>query len=692
MRLKICSLLLSVGFIFGIPLDTLNMRLVGTWPFGGDVTHIETNGNNIIFASLSCGILVYQIGGNFQLTKLAEIHVDDIVNDLYYHSGKLFVSSEHKITIWDVSRPDSPYLLSTINYQNGCGLAADDGHLYIVNPYGGLNIYDISNPSNPSLISSANLGQYLDIELIGQYLLATSSWNGSVTKIDVSNPTNPQIITTTQWSNTEHAVKLFYPGGNYVFVAGDNYGLVILDITHQDTVPVVSSLSTNDAALDVFVFGIRAFVASNYRGLAVVNITNPASPQLELEYNPGYGKRVTCVAAIDTGNLIFGYSTDDGGGLFSLTLSANPVINQQIILPGDARNIAFSGDYAYVATGKGGIRFLNISNPSCPYEILSYAIPETTFYDVAVNGNVLYCVDDGGVRVLDVSVPTSPQLITHVGADNFNFYDATLHLYQNYLYLVSPLGGLLVFDVSNPAHPILIGSFYNMVRPNHIYVNGTYGYITDGGAWYGGGGIRIINLTNPSNPVQDTVLQWGSSYDIDGAGNTVFSLTDNRLLSFTSGNSPQLLDSLWIGGVIGIDVADTLVAVTSSNGQNKVSLINASDPQNISIVGYYTLPGPVDPRDVAINDGYIYVADADYGVWILEYTQTSVREEPNFSPTVISHDEILNLQAGEKAIVFDVTGRRIKTIQGRSKLNLPSGIYLIRVVESGKILRLLVVK
>ncbi|MDH4179613.1 MAG: S-layer homology domain-containing protein, partial [Armatimonadota bacterium] len=76
--------------------------------------------------------------------------------------------------------------------------------------------------------------------------------------------------------------------------------------------------------------------------------------------------------------------------------------------PGQARGVAVSGDYAYVADGDWGLRVIDISAPGEPVEVGSY---DTSGYaeSVEVLGRVAVVADgSGGVVLVDCNTPTSP--------------------------------------------------------------------------------------------------------------------------------------------------------------------------------------------------------------------------------------------------------------------------------------------
>jgi hypothetical protein len=93
--------------------------------------------------------------------------------------------------------------------------------------------------------------------------------------------------------------------GAYAYVADDEHGLQVIDITNPQNPQIVGSADTPGHARAVAVVGTHAYVADDEHGLQVIDITAPQSPQL--------------VGAVDT--------------------------------PGQAQDVAVSGTYAYVADG-----------------------------------------------------------------------------------------------------------------------------------------------------------------------------------------------------------------------------------------------------------------------------------------------------------------------------------------------------
>ncbi|MEK7686191.1 MAG: hypothetical protein AAB466_12285, partial [Verrucomicrobiota bacterium] len=90
----------------------------------------------------------------------------------------------------------------------------------------------------------------------------------------------------------------------------------------------------------------------------------------------------------------------------ALPAPADPVLVGQWpgFARGDARGVAVSGNYAYVAA-ESGLLVINVRNPANPVRVGHY---DTSGFalGVAVSGNYAYVADfDAGLQVIDVRNP-----------------------------------------------------------------------------------------------------------------------------------------------------------------------------------------------------------------------------------------------------------------------------------------------
>jgi hypothetical protein len=183
-------------------------------------------------------------------------------------------------------------------------------------------------------------------------------------------------------------------------------------------------------AIGVAVSGTYAYVADGYSGLLVIDITNPASPQI--------------VGNADT--------------------------------PGNSTGVAVSGTYAYVSDYDYGLQVIDITNPASPQIVGSVDTPGGTL-GVAVSGTHAYVADwDYGLQVIDITNPASPQIVGSVdtpgGADD-------VAVSGTHAYVADHDSGLQVIDITNPANPQIMGGVDTPGLAEGVAVSGTYAYIAD---------------------------------------------------------------------------------------------------------------------------------------------------------------------------------------------------------------------
>jgi hypothetical protein len=123
-------------------------------------------------------------------------------------------------------------------------------------------------------------------------------------------------------------------------------------------------VDTPGDAFGIAVLGDLAYMACGQVGLQLVDISDPALPQL--------------LGIVDT--------------------------------PGTAQHVDARGGYAYVADGSEGLQIIDVNDPNSPVIIGNFATPGYA-YDIVTIGNVAYIADNTGIHVLDITMPDMPVVI-----------------------------------------------------------------------------------------------------------------------------------------------------------------------------------------------------------------------------------------------------------------------------------------
>ncbi|MDP8239162.1 MAG: T9SS type A sorting domain-containing protein [Candidatus Hatepunaea meridiana] len=150
----------------------------------------------------------------------------------------------------------------------------------------------------------------------------------------------------------------------------------------------------------------------------------------------------------------------------------------------NAADIAVLDDYAYVASGRTGLRILDISDADSFREVISCRIPGQAL-GVSLMGD-LACVTSRlrNVHIVDISEPLQPEFIGVCECRNVTSRAVAL---EGFVY-VPTSGGLEIFDVSNPREPALAAT-YNQAVISELKVRNGLAYIS-------GRGLRIIDISD----------------------------------------------------------------------------------------------------------------------------------------------------------------------------------------------------
>jgi len=381
--------------------------------------------------------------------------------------------------------------------------------------------------------------------------------------LDISNPANPTLA-----GQTEVLPDIVWGvavAGNYAYVADDEGGLRIINVSDPAAPSEAGFYDTPGDARGVAVAGNYAYIADHYKGLRIINVTDPAAPSEAGFYDTSWYAKGVAVA----GN--YAYVAAVGAGLRIINIS-DPAAPSEVgfyYTPGEALGVAVTGNYAYVAVKYvGSLRIINVSNPAAPTEAGFYGTPAGLAYGVAVAGNYAYVADGyDGLRIINVSNPAAP---TEAGFYDMG-YAKDVAVAGNYAY-VADGGSLRIINVSSPTAPTEAGSYGTLWDARGVAVAGDYAYVAN---WYG---LHIINVSNPVTPTL------AGFYDTPGSARGVA----------VAGNYAYVADGV------------------------SLRIIDVSNPAALTEAGFYDTPGGA--YGVAVAGNYTYVADGEGGLFILRFT------------------------------------------------------------------------
>jgi hypothetical protein len=291
------------------------------------------------------------------------------------------------------------------------------------------------------------------------------------------------------------------------------------------------------------------------------------------------------------------------------------------------------------------------------------SINTDTALSVDVSGSYAYVVDHWfGLRIINITNPASP---VEVGSFNdlVASYDAAVsgsyaYVVCNYWNKYGRHYGLQIINIANPASPVPVGFCDipgSMNALGRVAISGDYAYVAASVS-----GLQIINIANPVSPVLvgscDTL---GDARDVAISGDYAYVATlygsGLQVINIANPASPVIVGN-WDQ-----QVYDHAVTVYGSyayvESRGYLNIINIANPASPVLVGFYRIYFWSDLGRVAISGNYAYVADRNSGLWIIDISNSSSPNEVEFYDTPGSAIDVS--VSGEYAYLADWTSLQI---------------------------------
>jgi hypothetical protein len=521
---------------------------------------------------------------------------------------------------------------------------------YVAAGGAGLRVVDVSDPAHPTELGAWDSPGYAEGVAVSGAVAYLADGPYGLRAVEVADPAHP--IPRGAAYDTNYAYEVALSGG-YAYLAAAGAGLLVADVSDPAHPVEVGTLDTPGYAYGVAVSGTMACIADGWEALRMVNVSNPAHPVEVSGYDtPGWAFGVTVVGTrayvadafgglrvldvSDTnhpkelgglslwrghagsvavnGNIA--YVVDHTWGLRVMDISdpTHPAELGAYCPMGYAEAVAVEGSYAYVAAGEYGLRIVDLSDVSHPRESGGLAIPDPNdryASAVAVKDGYAYVGIGGKLYVADVSDPTQPhwtEKIDQIG----NPLDMTVA--GNIAYVANE-DGLLLIDLSDPAHPARLGSIGG--GGNGVAVSGTLAYVTAATD-----GFHIVDVSDPSNPTRiggSTAFVY--PVDVFVVGNWAYVLDQSRVYVVDVSNpvQPQVVSYAETEG----DAKRVIVNGTTAyvaDGARGLSMVDVSDPFHPAFVANFNTPGY--SLQVTLANDRLFIPDGSNGVVILQSSLT----------------------------------------------------------------------
>jgi hypothetical protein len=254
--------------------------------------------------------------------------------------------------------------------------------------------------------------------------------------------------------------------------------------------------------------------------------------------------------------------------------------------------------------------------------------------DMEVVGNYVYCAHPLGLMIFDISDPAMPVVCGKLACKGIG---VKIAVSGDYVYLATEKAGIQIMEISNPFSPRLVASYQTNGKLAGIRIQDEYAYVLDYSS-----GMLILDISNPTIPelvgsylsgLRGTALEISNHYayigyefrhlhivDISDPVNPAFICDLSSLFDFMSHD------------IIAIESKDTLLYVTTGEfelGFNSwpeyFYVFNIATPATPECDGYGMVNHYFD--QISIHGDYAYLG-SEIGIYIYDIANLSNEMNP----------------------------------------------------------------
>ncbi len=333
--------------------------------------------------------------------------------------------------------------------------------------------YIFSGAISNDLLSPS--GEYNILVAVWDILTGVHVFKEATVLVEEEPTLNPVIITTVETDDS--AVEVVVSDG-YAYVADYDGGLQIIDIDPPESASIINSVPMNNATgLDVD--NGYAFVATNYDGLQIVDIDPIESAYIvktiETEH---YANKVI----VSNG---YAYISDESRlTIIDIDPLDSAHIVSSVITCNMARRLCLDGGYAYLANTGCGVMVVDVSPPETAH-FVKQIWPPTTAKDIEIVGDLAYVSNFHSLEIIDIEPLESAHIINTVSAPGYSYglcVSGGYVYYADYHYVQ-------IIDINPPESAYIVATIDTPGKADDVLVVDNFAYVPCRSA-----GLCIIQL------------------------------------------------------------------------------------------------------------------------------------------------------------------------------------------------------
>ncbi len=626
--------------------DPANIKVLGELETPGYAKDVAVLGSKAIVAEGASGLQVVDVA-NPALPKLLDRwdshgKLKDIVL-----RGDLLLAVDYLVglVILDMQNPSRPVIVGKIELPGVSAMDISGSLAHFSVRDGSYFSVDISDPSDPVIVGtyiddSDWFSDYLDIAVYENNVVLVDDF-GDVIVLDVSDPAYPELVSEFYISLPEGIERY----KNVVYINTLSYGVSRISLSKHRPPRLLEKERLFTDAHDICFSNNTAYVSKGYYGLEIYDMTTIDHPVLVGTYTPPYFQYIDSVAVndgkafLDVSNMIRVLDISDKNNIVILG-DYSLFGKDSNLFDGYIYDITVDKNKLYARTSKGTFIMQSMNNIGSSYDLLGHVDTEDNPYDAYLVDQTAYVADFlGGLLIFDVSDPSEPVLLGNLSTNNAT---QGVSVMGNIAYLTDGYGDFKIVDVSDPSKPTLMSRLSLSGYAYEVAISGNLAYIASGQYRF-----HIVDISDPYDPVAiGNGSVPGFAQDIFVSGDVLYVLGYNDILhvfDVSDPTDPQPLSSYDPRHDTGkIFVQDSIAYLAA--GKGGLHILDMSDPSEPELLSIFST---FDAQAVTVSHGIAIVADSDNGILLIDVSDPMA---PVFAGKLDSGTEVIDVNVSGEAI------------------------------------------
>ena len=247
-------------------------------------------------------------------------------------------------------------------------------------------------------------------------------------------------------------------------------------------------------------------------------------------------------------------------------------------------------------------------------------------FDLAIHNKRAYvAAGPGGVIIFDLTVPGH---LTRIGSIPAASWAKTVDFQGDFLVVAHYPGPLQVYDVSDPATPLLVGEHFPSAMPTDVAVHGSLALVIDSG-------LHVVDLANPTKPAARSFVPVANALAVAAEGNFAYVAVHGVGFVVFDISNPEAPVQMaeYRNEFQGLQITAVDGVVFIANLFGGLDVVDVSDPRLPTKISSYMPSFDGAVFDVALVGRTAYIAYAAGGLEVGDFSDFQAPRRLGSAPT-----------------------------------------------------------